>query len=52
MGGVLLQADTSPTSIAAESRERDGGKCEFDRTKSGLRLRPIAFIDRSTSTPE
>ena len=52
MGAVLLQADTTPPAQAAETRERNGGRCEFDRTKSGIRLRPLAFIDRITSASE
>ena len=52
MGAVLLLADDSPTASTAEDRERAGGKCDFDCTKSGLRLRPIAFLDRTTTPPE
>ena len=51
MGAVLLQADPADEQATnAEARELAGGKCEFDKTKSGLRLRPIAFLDR-TNTP-
>jgi hypothetical protein len=52
MGAVLLQADSSPQAKAAEAKELEGGRCEFDRRKSGLRLRPIAFIDRTCTLPE
>ena len=50
MGAVLLQADDSDEARAAEKAEKDGGRCEFDRTIEGLRLRPIAFISRRTQT--
>ena len=50
MGAVLLQANDSPESRAAEKREAEGGRCEFDKTSSGLRLRSIAFISRKTQT--
>ena len=52
MGAVLLQADDSPQAIKAEAEECAGGKCAFDRTKSGLRLRPIAFISRMSTEAE
>ena len=47
---VLLQADDSEGAREAEASEADGGKCLFDRTIEGLRLRPIAFISRRTQT--
>eukprot|EP00957_Ditylum_brightwellii_P066131 5018059-Ditylum_brightwellii.AAC.1 len=50
MGAVLLQADDSPDARAAEEEEQKGGKCEFDRSLGGLKLRPVAFISRKTQT--
>ena len=50
MGAVLLQADDSEEARAAEEREVQGGKCEFDRTPDGLHLRQITFISRRTKT--
>jgi hypothetical protein len=39
MSAVLLQADPADEQATnAEARELAGGKCEFDKTKSGLRL--------------
>ena len=52
MGAVLLQADGSPESREAEARERAGGRCEFERSRTRLRLRPIAFISRRTTKAE
>jgi hypothetical protein len=43
-GAVLLQAGCSTEEEDAMMREVKGGKCEFDKTVNGLRLRPIAFI--------
>eukprot|EP00957_Ditylum_brightwellii_P088127 6712793-Ditylum_brightwellii.AAC.1 len=50
MGAVLLQADDSPEAREAEQKEAEGGKCEFDKSAHGLRLRPIAFVSRKTQT--
>ncbi len=50
MGACLLQAEDTPEARAAEQRMQEGGKCEFDTSVSGLRLRPIAFISRKTRT--
>eukprot|EP00957_Ditylum_brightwellii_P001811 139232-Ditylum_brightwellii.AAC.1 len=50
MGAVLLQADDSAEARAAEEEEKKGGKCEFDKTLGGLRLRPVAFISSKTQT--
>jgi RNase H-like domain found in reverse transcriptase/Integrase zinc binding domain/Reverse transcriptase (RNA-dependent DNA polymerase) len=52
IGAVLLQPDTSATSQIAEDVECQGGQCNFDLTRSGLRLRPISFLSRKTTTPE
>lgn len=52
MGAVLLQPDDTPAAVKAEERESTGGKCEFDRNKSGLRLQPIAFISRMSTPAE
>lgn len=52
MGAALLQADDSPEPIDVEAQEAAGGKRAFDRTKSGLRLRPIAFISRMMMEPK
>ena len=41
MGAVLLQADVSKEAIKPEAQEKDGGKCEFDNSLEGMRLRPI-----------
>jgi hypothetical protein len=40
----LLQAGCSKEEEGAMMREVKGGKCEFDKTVNGLRLRPISFI--------
>jgi hypothetical protein len=52
-GAVLLQAGCSKEEEDAMMREVAGGKCEFDKTVNGLRLRPISFISmrrRDTSS--
>jgi hypothetical protein len=46
MGSVLLQAETTTKAEEALLAEINGGKCEFDKTINGLRLRPLAFISR------
>ena len=50
VGVALLQAEDTPEARAAEEREDGGGPCEFDRSVSGLRLRPIAFFSRKTTS--
>ena len=55
MAGVLLQAD--PSDAAAfkhELTEQRGGPCTFDskRTPTSLRLLPLAYISRRTTTAE
>jgi hypothetical protein len=50
VGVALLQAEDTPEARAAEDREADGGPCEFERSVSGLRLRPIAFFSRKTTS--
>ena len=52
IGAVLLQASTDTEAIEAEASEAAGGHCLFDRTKKGLRLRPVAFLSRSTTDRE
>ncbi|CAJ1950404.1 unnamed protein product [Cylindrotheca closterium] len=46
MGPVFLQADTTEEAGESMRKEIEGGKCEFDKSMSKLRLRPIAFISR------
>jgi hypothetical protein len=46
MGAVVLQADCTPEAEEAIQRELEGGAWEFDKTLSGLRLCPVAFISR------
>ncbi|CAJ1948175.1 unnamed protein product [Cylindrotheca closterium] len=46
MGAVLLQADTTEEAEESMRKEIEGGKCEFNKSMSKLRLRPIAFISR------
>ena len=38
MGSLLLQADVSVESRKSEAQEKDGGKCEFDKSLAGIRL--------------
>ena len=45
IGVVLMQADVSEES---EAEEKYGGKCEFEKSLLGMRLRPIYFISKST----
>ena len=53
MGAALLQPDTDDEKATlAMNDEIQGSPCQFDQTKSGLRLHPIAFISRRTSGPE
>jgi hypothetical protein len=53
MGAALLQADPDDEeALLAEAAEFLGGPCFFDLQRKGLRLRPLDFISRSTSTPE
>ena len=52
MGAVLCQPEDTPAAKAAEQEEINGRKCQFDITLSGLRLRPIAFLDRVNSPAE
>ena len=51
MGAVLLQEYVSEEARKSYSQEKDGGKCEFDKSLEGMRLRPIYFISRSTVLP-
>jgi hypothetical protein len=50
-GAVLLQAGCTDEEEAAVQREIHGEKCEYDKTVSGLRLRPIAFISQRRQEP-
>mmetsp|Transcript_357 Transcript_357/g.524 ORF Transcript_357/g.524 Transcript_357/m.524 type:complete len:620 (-) Transcript_357:114-1973(-) len=52
MGAVLLQVDLTEEAEEAMHKEIEGGKCEFDKTISKLRLRPIAFISRTCKGKE
>lgn len=52
MGAALLQPAPSAEALESMNREIKGETCNFDLTKSGLRLHPIAFISRRTSPPE
>ena len=52
MGAVLTQGDDDPVSLEAEGAETVGGPCFFDRTRAGLRLRPVAFLSRNTTKSE
>jgi hypothetical protein len=52
MGAALLQPAPCEAALASMNSEINGESCNFDLTKSGLRLHPIAFISRRTSTPE
>lgn len=51
-GAVLCQADTSSEAETALLKEIEGDKCEFDKTLSGLRLRPVDFASRTCKGPE
>ena len=48
MGSVLLKLDISAEARKSEAYEKDGIKCEFDKSIEGMRLRPISFISIST----
>jgi hypothetical protein len=50
-GAVLLQAGCSEEEEAALMREIEGGECEFEKSMSGLRLLPIAFISQRRPSP-
>jgi hypothetical protein len=52
MGAALLQPAPSEEALESMNREIKGESCNFNLTKSGLRLHPIAFISRRTSPPE
>jgi hypothetical protein len=53
LGFALCQPDGSTAAIPAMKREDAGGPCKFDlRTKSELRLLPIAFGSRKTTGSE
>ena len=51
MVAVLLKADVSEEARNPEEQEKSGGKCEFENSLEGMRLRPIYFISRSTVLP-
>ena len=48
---VLLQEDESVEAINSDEQEKDGGKCKFDNSLEGIRLRPISFISRLNVSP-
>jgi hypothetical protein len=50
-GAVLLQAGCSEEEEEVVRKEIEGGKCEFEKTLSGLRLRPTAFISQRRQEP-
>ena len=53
MGAALLQPNPDDdAAMLAMKDEIAGEACQFDQTKSGLRLHPIAFISRRTAGPE
>ncbi len=52
MAAVVLQPDCDAQAEGGITRELEGGKCEFDLTLSGLRLRPIAFYSRRCTGTE
>jgi hypothetical protein len=52
MSAVLLQAETAPVAEYAMHNEIKGDVCQFDKTLSGLRLRPLAFLCRRCSEEE
>ena len=51
MGEVHFQADVSEEARKSEAQEKSGGKCEFEYSLEGMRLRPISFISGSTVSP-
>jgi hypothetical protein len=51
-GGVLCQPDCSPEAEVAIKRELEGADSEFDKTISGLRLRPLRFISKVNTASE
>ena len=42
MGAVIMQEDVSAEAIKSEAQEKDGEKCEFDKSLEGMRLLPIS----------
>ena len=52
MGAVLCQAGDDDESREAEQAEIAGAKCAFDRTRTGLRLRPCWFLSRNNTPAE
>jgi hypothetical protein len=46
LGYALCQPDDTPEALAAMRREDEGGKCEFDRCRAKLRLKPCGFSAR------
>jgi hypothetical protein len=47
-GYALCQPDDTPEALAAMRREDEGGKCEFGRCRTKLRLKPCSFGARKT----
>ena len=52
MGYILTQADKFPQSLAALTLLGDTGKCTFDLSLDGPRLRLVFFGSRSNQTFE
>ena len=50
MRAVLLQEDVSAEERKLEAQEKDGGKCEFDKSLEGMRLKK-SFVPRSIVSP-
>ena len=43
MGAVLLKEYESAEARNSEAQEKEGGKCEFDKSLEVMRLQPIYF---------
>jgi hypothetical protein len=52
MGAVLCQPDFDEEHREAVLRDSESGACEFDKNISGLRPRPIEFIDGKCTSNE
>ena len=51
-GAALCQAGNGKEEREAEQREELGGRCDFERKVSGLRLHPVLFESKATSGPD
>ena len=49
---ALCQPESTPEAEASWKRELEGATCEFDKTLSGLRLRPLQFISKRCTPSE